>query len=98
MANTTGCKIKEARSGSLERLVRRFSAMVEVRRELAIELRNRDHIETALAMEAKADAYQSACRELERVMAGEMPAEPYDEWPESPNDQAQRRAATKRPD
>ena len=51
--------------------------MVEVRRELAVELRNRDDIASAIPMEAKADAYESACRELERVMAGEVvPAQP----------------------
>jgi len=71
--------------GSLERLLRRFRAMVEVRRELAIGLRNRDDIASALPMEAKADAYESALRELERVIAGEIPPDAYEAWPESPN-------------
>lgn len=71
--------------GSLPRLVLRFRAQEEVRRELGNECRQRGDIETALQMETKADAYASARRELERVMAGETPPGAYDEWPESQN-------------
>ncbi len=72
-------------SGSLDRLVLRFRAQEEVRRELGNECRTRGDIDTALQMETKADAYASARRELERVMAGETPPGAYDEWPESQN-------------
>lgn len=71
--------------GSLDRLTLRFRAQEEVRRELGNECRARGDIETAMQMEAKADAYASARRELERVMAGETTPGAYDDWFESQN-------------
>lgn len=65
----------------LVRLLARFRGFVSARRETAEHWRNKGEPRVASSSDRAADFFERCADELERVINGEMPADPGCDWP-----------------
>ncbi len=69
---------------ALDRLLARFRKFASARRETAEGWRDKGQPRIAMQSDAVADHYERCADELDRVIKGEIPADPGCDWP-TPN-------------